>query len=106
MLELQQTLQTELDEECLRIVEATSRLTAPRVVEGDVRRTATSFVAKEDGEHVKRQPTDVLAASEQLAFEAGLLDLIESVQERRLRTLAVSGAALGDLGARPTDRRP
>lgn len=75
----------------------------PPMVEGHLRRTVLSLFAEVVDTHVERHLTDPLTAPEKSAFGVGLVDLIELVLERRLLTLAVSGAAAGGQSARPAD---
>lgn len=64
---------------------------------------AASIVAEVAGAQVERQLTVVLTAPDKCALGVVLVDFIESVLERRLRALAVSGVALEDLRAHLVD---
>lgn len=74
------------------------------VAESHVRRTVALVVAEVAGARVERQPTDVSIAPDQSALGVGLVELMESVPQSRLRNLAVSEAALGDPRFRPATR--
>lgn len=56
------------------------------------------------GAHVERQITNILTASPQSALRVGLVDLTGLFLDRRLRTLAVSQAALKCPKARMAER--
>lgn len=56
------------------------------------------------GAHIKRQLTDVFTAAHQSALAVGLVDLTESVLEKKLFTLVVSETALEGPGARLAGR--
>lgn len=103
LLQLEQWLQAEFGE-YPRIVEAITDRTVPSMVESNVRRTVAFIVAQLVGAHVERLLTDVGTGPDQSAIEVALVDLIESVLERGLRTLPVSGAVLADPDARPAAR--
>lgn len=68
-----------------------------------VRRMVASLLAEVAGAQSKRQSTNVATGADQSHLGVGLADLTETVMERRLRTIAVSGAALGDPRAYTAD---
>lgn len=84
-------------------MEAIIDRTVRPMVEGQTRHTFAPVVAKVVGAHVTRGLTDEFTAPSQSILGIGLVDLIESNIEKRLRILAVSGMGLGDLRSRPAD---
>lgn len=75
------------------------------MVESQVPRTIAPYGAEVIGSQVERQLIDALTAPDLSAVGAGLADFSESVPECKVRTLAVSEAALGDPRDRPAERR-
>lgn len=76
----------------------------PSTVQGLVRRTVASTVAKMSGAHVELNRLNLLTVPDQSALGMTLVTLLDSVLEGRLRTLAVSGAAIGEQRARMANR--
>lgn len=85
-------------------MEAIVDRTVPAIAEGHVQRTVALIAAKVVPAHVDRQLEDVYTASDQSALGVDLTSLMESVLKRKVRTLAVLGAALGNHRILTADR--
>lgn len=70
--------------------------TVQRVVVGPFRRALAPVVANVLDKHVERQVADDFAVADQSALGTSMVDLTDLVLARVLRTLAMSGAALGN----------